>query len=43
VAQGTVEERIVALQERKRALAQAATSGTAQPSLTRGDLLSLFD
>jgi SNF2 family DNA or RNA helicase len=43
VAQGTVEERIVALQERKRALALAATAGTAQPSLTRADLLSLFD
>lgn len=43
VAQGTVEERIVALQERKRALALAATTGTAQPSLSRADLLSLFD
>lgn len=43
VAQGTVEERILALQEHKRALALAATAGTAQVTLSRDDLLALFD
>ena len=43
VAQATVEERILALQEHKRVLAQAATAGAGQVGLTRHDLLSLFD
>jgi SNF2 family DNA or RNA helicase len=44
VAKDTVEEGILALQERKRALAQAAVgdaSGAAQ--ITRDDLLALLD
>ncbi|HXV36964.1 MAG TPA: DEAD/DEAH box helicase [Myxococcota bacterium] len=41
VAEGTVEERILALQERKRALSEAAL-GTATGALTREDLLALL-
>jgi superfamily II DNA or RNA helicase len=44
VAQGTVEERILALQETKRALFEAALEGGAGAgALTREDLLALFD
>jgi superfamily II DNA or RNA helicase len=44
VARGTVEERILALQERKRALAASALDeGGAALSLTREDLLGLLD
>jgi hypothetical protein len=44
VAQGTVEERILALQEKKRALFEAALEGGASAtSLTKDDLLALFD
>jgi SNF2 family DNA or RNA helicase len=43
VAESTVEERMLALQEKKRALAHAATHGTeAAFGLTRDDLLSLL-
>ena len=43
VARETVEERILALQERKRALAEAALSGADQASsITREDLLGLL-
>ncbi len=43
VAAGTVEERILALQERKRALADSALAGSAAAAtLTREDLLSLL-
>jgi superfamily II DNA or RNA helicase len=43
VAAGTVEERILELQAKKRALADAALSGTAAAaSLTRDDLLALL-
>jgi SNF2 family DNA or RNA helicase len=43
VAEGTVEERILALQARKRALAEAALGeGEAAASLTRDDLLALL-
>lgn len=43
VAQGTVEERILALQEKKRALFEAALEGGAGASvLTKDDLLALF-
>jgi SNF2 family DNA or RNA helicase len=43
VAQATVEERILALQEQKRALFEAALGGgTAAASLTREDLLALL-
>ena len=43
VAEDTVEERILALQEKKRALAAVATDGAAQAtSITRDDLLSLL-
>jgi len=44
VAEDTVEERILALQEQKRALAQAATEGaaTASAGITRADLLALL-
>jgi SNF2 family DNA or RNA helicase len=43
VAEATVEERMLALQEKKRALAHAATHGTeAAFGLTREDLLSLL-
>jgi superfamily II DNA or RNA helicase len=44
VAAGTVEERILALQAKKRALADAALSGAAAAaSLTREDLLALLE
>jgi len=44
VAEGTVEERILALQERKRELAQAALGeGDAALALSRDDLLELLD
>ena len=44
VAPGTVEERILALQAKKRALADAALGGAAAAaSLTRDDLLALLD
>jgi superfamily II DNA or RNA helicase len=44
VARDTVEERILELQERKRALADAALAGAEGGSpLTRGDLLALLD
>jgi superfamily II DNA or RNA helicase len=43
VAEGTVEERMLVLQEKKRALAQAATHGSdAAFGLTRDDLLALL-
>ena len=43
VAQGTVEERILQLQEKKRALFEAALEGGAgAAALTREDLLALF-
>jgi hypothetical protein len=44
VALGTVEERILALQAKKRALAEAAigTGGAAAAGLTKADLLSLL-
>jgi len=42
VAQDTVEERILALQESKRALAAAAIDGGAGAELTRKDLLALL-
>ncbi len=43
VAEGTVEERMLELQERKRALADAATGDTAAAgALTRDDLLALL-
>jgi SNF2 family DNA or RNA helicase len=44
IAADTVEERILALQERKRALASVATDGGTQAlGITRDDLLALFD
>lgn len=44
VASGTVEERILALQGEKRALAEAALSGADRAaSLTRDDLISLLE
>ncbi|MCG8557342.1 MAG: DEAD/DEAH box helicase [Proteobacteria bacterium] len=44
IAQDTVEERMLELQDRKRALAAAATGGAqAASGLTREDLLSLLD
>jgi len=44
VAQGTVEERILKLQETKRALFEAALEGGAgAAALSREDLLALFD
>ncbi len=44
VALGTVEEKILALQQEKRALAEAALSGASQAGgLTREDLLRLLD
>ena len=44
VAQGTVEERILQLQDKKRALFEAALDGGAgAAALTREDLLALFD
>jgi SNF2 family DNA or RNA helicase len=43
VAQGTVEEKILGLQEKKRALFEAALSeASAASSITREDLLQLF-
>jgi SNF2 family DNA or RNA helicase len=42
VAKNTVEERILALQERKRDLVDLALEGAAA-AITREDLLSLFD
>ncbi len=43
VAQGTVEEKILALQEKKRALFEAAFSeASAATAITREDLLALF-
>ena len=42
VAQDTVEERILALQESKRAIAAAALDGGAGAELTREDLLALL-
>ena len=44
VARDTVEERILALQEKKRALADAALAdGGAAASITREELLALLD
>ena len=44
VAEGTVEERILLLQDRKRALAEAAVGGADRAaSLTRDELLALLD
>jgi superfamily II DNA or RNA helicase len=44
VSQGTVEERILNLQEKKRALFEAALGeASAAAALTRDDLLALFD
>lgn len=44
VAEGTVEERILKLQERKRALAEAAVGGADQASgITRAELMALLD
>jgi hypothetical protein len=44
VSQGTVEERILKLQDKKRALFEAALEGGAgAAALTRDDLLALFD
>lgn len=44
VAEDTVEERILALQEHKRAVAEAALGGADQAvSLTRDDLLAILD
>ena len=44
VARDTVEERVLALQERKRGLLEAAVGdGTAAAALTRGDLMALLD
>ena len=44
VAEGTVEEEILALQERKKALADAVLEGGAGPSaLSENDLLALLD
>ena len=45
VAQGTIEERILALQERKAALGESIYSGAAgrkQPLFTEGDLAELL-
>src|SRR5260370_39160286 len=44
VAKDTVEERIFALQEKKRALADVALGGAAQAAaITRDELLALLD
>jgi SNF2 family DNA or RNA helicase len=43
VALGTVEERILALAEKKRALASSAMDGGAAMGLTRDDLIALLD
>ncbi len=45
VAQGTIEERILALQERKAALAESmyqGATGRKQPLFTEGDLAELL-
>jgi SNF2 family DNA or RNA helicase len=43
VAENTVEERILALQEKKRALSAVATDGAAMAAgITRADLLALL-
>ncbi|MBW2733506.1 MAG: DEAD/DEAH box helicase [Deltaproteobacteria bacterium] len=42
VAEGTVEERMLDLQEKKKNLAGMALEGTASASLSRGDLLDLL-
>ena len=45
VAEGTIEERILALQERKAALAQGLLTGAAareQPLFTEGDVAELL-
>jgi SNF2 family DNA or RNA helicase len=42
VAQDTVEEKILVLQESKRALASAVLDGGAGAALTREDLLALL-
>jgi SNF2 family DNA or RNA helicase len=42
VARDTVEERVLALQDKKRALAAAALDGGAATSITRDDLLELL-
>ena len=42
VAEDTVEERILALHHRKRALAVTAVDGSQSPNLTRDDLLELL-
>jgi len=43
VSRGTVEEKILALQQSKRATAAAALSGSGGLSITREDLLALLD
>jgi SNF2 family DNA or RNA helicase len=44
VARDTVEERILALQEKKRALAETAVGDAAQAgAITRDDLLALLE
>ena len=44
VAEDTVEERILALQQRKRAIADAALDGASQAAaITREDLLALLE
>jgi SNF2 family DNA or RNA helicase len=43
VARDTVEERILALQARKRVLAEAALGGPAAAAITREDLLALLE
>ncbi len=43
VSQGTVEERILELQGKKRALADLALGEAAGAQLTRDELLSLLD
>ena len=42
VAEGTVEEKILELHQRKRALAGAVIEGAATPALTREDLIELL-
>jgi SNF2 family DNA or RNA helicase len=42
VAKDTVEERILALQERKRALAEAAVHGGAAAGISKDELLELL-
>ena len=45
IAQGTIEEKIVALQESKRELAESILGGqaTASTSLSKEDILALLD